>query len=216
MSLYIDFHTHLPPVNGIFNVVVGKTNAPSGQLFSIGIHPWYVRRDTMDDQLEALKKESIHPFCVAIGECGLDKRCQTPFEVQTEAFEHQIELAYQQKKPLIIHCVKAHNELMAIKKHYPFDLPWVLHGFNQSVDIARQLLDLGFYFSLGKALLHPTSNAHQLLALLPLDRLFLETDEGEIGIERIYQAASTTLHLAETDLVRNLQANFNRIITLPA
>ena len=54
--------------------------------------------------------------CLALGECGLDKKVQTPLDLQQEVFERQLTLAEKYKKPVIIHCVAAFQELIAIKK----------------------------------------------------------------------------------------------------
>ena len=206
---YINAHTHFSNTShAIFNVIVGKDHAPS-TFYSAGIHPWYIYET--DGQFQVLSELAKDPKCLAIGECGLDKLCSTPFEVQEEIFKSQIELAEKLQKPLIIHCVKAFDELLKIKKAFKTDIPWVIHGFNQKEEIARQLLAQGFYFSLGKALLNPSSNASEWLHQLPIERLLLETDDVEIRIEQIYKVAASTLNLPESELVSNLQLNYKRV-----
>lgn len=185
-------------------MIVGKDNTPS-TFYSAGIHPWYI--SALDVQFRVLSELATNPNCLAIGECGLDKLCSTPFELQVEVFKSQVYLAAKTQKPLIIHCVKAFDELIKIKKAFIIDIPWVIHGFNQKTEIARQLLAQGFYFSLGKALLNPESNASKWLQNLPIERLLLETDDAEIPIEQIYKVAASAINLSESELVSNLQLN---------
>lgn len=202
---YINTHTHVSNTShGIYNVIIGKDNIPSS-FYSAGIHPWYISEP--DIQFQILSELVKDQKCLAIGECGLDKLCSTPFALQVEVFKNQIELAEKLHKPLIIHCVKAFDELLKIKLAFKTDIPWLIHGFNQKTEIAKQLQTQGFYFSLGKALLNPESNASKWLKEIPIERLLLETDEAVISIEQIYQAAASTLNLAESELVSNLQLN---------
>ena len=144
---YFNAHTHLSnTTTSIYNLIVGKNNSTSG-FFSAGIHPWYINESkTQFEELLVLVKNQK---CLAIGECGLDKLCSSPFGQQMEVFKKQIELAEKLQKPLIIHCVKAFDELLKIKKSSKTGVPWVIHGFNQKNEMAKQLLAQGFYFSFG-------------------------------------------------------------------
>ena len=207
--MFLDAHTHSLEGNGIYNVIVGKDTSVPFRAFSTGIHPWYVSDATFDEQLSTLRKYSENALCVALGEAGLDKRCETPWELQVKVFEAQIELAEQQAKPLIIHCVKAHQELLKFKKQD--SIPWVLHGFNQKETVGRTLLEHDFYISFGKALLQEESNASAFIRQVPYDRIFLETDEAEFSIVEIYEAATKRLDLPLEKLESILQANFDRV-----
>jgi TatD DNase family protein len=75
---------------------------------------------------EKLKDEN----CFALGECGLDKITASDFELQKVVFKKQIQLSEKHQKPLIIHCVKAHQELIEIKKELKPKQVWIFHGFN--------------------------------------------------------------------------------------
>ena len=202
---YINTHTHSSNTpRDIYNVIVGKDVVPKA-FFSAGIHPWFITE--VEAQFQVLSELAKKPKCLAIGECGLDKLCVIPFELQMDVFKRQIELAEELQKPLIIHCVKAYNELLKIKKASKTAIPWIIHGFNQKEEIAEQLLAQGFYFSLGKALLNPASNASKWVQKVPIERLLLETDDAEIAIEQIYKVAASTINLSESELVSNLQLN---------
>ena len=188
---------------------MGKDELPEIGWFSAGIHPWYVEEPEF--QFEELNQIAQNPRCLAIGECGLDKLRGTLFSTQKQIFRKQIELGIKLKKPLIIHCVKAFDELFKIRQEYSAEIPWVVHGFNQKMEIGQQLLKQNFFFSLGKALDKPDSNASKLLSIMPLEKLFLETDEANVGIETIYHSATLHLGLSERELVAILQANFTRV-----
>ena len=114
---YIDFHTHniykRKNVFPIYNVEAGAVILPEGY-FSMGIHPWYINKATLNKQYEQIKQLNTQPGFVMIGECGLDKHCPTPYDLQKEVFEKQIGISEEIGKPLIIHCVKSYNEIIEI------------------------------------------------------------------------------------------------------
>lgn len=189
-----------------------KTMLPDTAYFSIGIHPWFLDPENADIALEKLKSYRHHPKLLAIGECGLDKTIATDMSVQTAVFRQQIELAEQWRKPLIIHCVRACNELIHIKKSLKTKLPWVVHGFNKNPELAKQLLKQGCYLSLGKDLLRERSNAAQIVQQMPLDRLLLETDDAcDLPISAIYAAAAKITGLATDTLRQQIFSNFKRV-----
>ncbi len=195
--MLVDFHTHHPSeASGVFsiqNYSVGKENTPQTFHFSAGIHPWYLQEDTLAHHFSELKSDALSVRCLAIGECGLDKLAKTPFDLQLDVFSQQIALAETLQKPLIIHCVKAFSELIALKKKLQPSVPMIVHGFNQRTTIFQDLLREGFYFSFGAALLHEDSNAAVALQNVPENRFFLETDDKNIPIQDLYQAATTLL-----------------------
>ena len=151
------------------------------------------------------------PKLLGIGECGLDKAIACDLAVQLEVFISQIGLAEKFRKPLIIHCVRAYNELLQCKKHSRSSVPWIIHGFTGKPELARQLIRQGFYLSFGPALLHDKSNLCKVLAEMPLDRLFLETDAAEVSISEIYAGAAKTLGLELETLQQQLLSNFHRV-----
>ncbi|MBC7389046.1 MAG: TatD family hydrolase [Opitutaceae bacterium] len=204
--MMLDFHTHDLKPNSVFNLIIGKDQVPESGYFTAGIHPWFF--ENIEQQFAELKQISQHKKCIAIGECGLDKLKGADIKIQIEVFKNHLQLAETMSKPLIIHCVKAHNDLLEIKKKSGSTMPWVVHGFNQNPTIALRLIDHGFYFSLGKSLLHTESNSCKVLNQIPPERLFLETDSADVTIEEVYKAASERLQLPLQQLVANLQDNF--------
>jgi TatD DNase family protein len=148
--------------------------------------------------------------CLAIGECGLDKRIEIPLSFQQIVFEKQLELAVQYQKPVIIHCVAAFNEVIAIKKKMNISVPMIIHGFSKNETIAQQLIDHGFYLSFGKYLIR-NPELESVFKSIPNNRLFLETDTIEEGIEEIYHLAAKYKQLSLNELQEIIESNFNTV-----
>lgn len=125
--------------------------------------------------------------------------------------EIQVGLAEELHKPLIIHCVKAYSELIAVRKRMKSSVPWVIHGYNNNRQILQQLLEHGFYISVGTALLNARSNIFQLLRTIPLDVLFLENDDKKVEIHVIYETASTILGIDVETLKEIIWRNYNGV-----
>lgn len=157
--------------------------------YSIGIHPWYISEDRMEADLRILEEKLQLKECLALGECGLDKRIEVPMPLQIEVFERQIALAELYRKPLVLHLVAAIDELIAIKKRLRISVPIIIHGFSRNEQLAQQLLANGFYLSFGKYLLR-NPELKEVFRSVPNDRFFLETDTIEENLEQVYALAS--------------------------
>lgn len=195
---YIDLHTHtLPPapnpeVAVLYNVILGRNPFPpqaSGTLVTCGIHPWYIRADALEEQYALFQQEASRKNVVMIGEAGLDKDVSIPLSLQSKVFEEQIGYSEKVGKPLLIHCVKAWDELVALRKKWKPSQPWILHGFRKKGEQAAQLRQLGFYFSFGKYFQETA-----VREAWP-DRLLVETDESECPIQEIYQRIASVLQI---------------------
>ena len=181
------------------------------QYFSIGIHPWFIEKETLKDDLMAIANFAKQKNCVAIGECGLDRLKGEPLDVQIKVFTQQIEIANFAEKPLIIHCVRAFSELIAIKNEYKKTKTWIVHGFNGSFEIAEQLIKHNIYISFG-ANLRSSQKLQQILTEIPANRFFIETDVGDTPIEDIYQFAANLKNISVNDLRKQLSLNAKSII----
>lgn len=157
--------------------------------YSIGIHPWYIDPDQWAKHLDFMETKMSDPACLAVGECGLDKRIDIPWELQVEVFEAQIRLAERYQKPLVIHCVGAFSELIALKKKHHIKVPVIIHGFSKNTQVAHELIREGCYLSFGKYLLR-NPELKEVFLSVPSDKLFLETDTIEEGIEEVYFKAA--------------------------
>ena len=165
-----DIHTHdKSRTDAIINIYPNE-EIIKGAYHSVGIHPWHTI-EVDSTTIEKLNILATHPQVIAIGEAGLDALKGAPIDKQIEIFRHHVTLSEKYKKPLIIHCVKAFNEIISLKKQLRPTMPWIIHGFRGKPQLAQQLLDNGFYISLGKHF-NPAS-----AAIIPPDRLFYESDE---------------------------------------
>ena len=162
----------------------------SAKQISIGIHPWYVTADDIEQQTEWIKYTAINDKrVIAIGECGTDKLCNTDMNIQNEAFCNCITLSEELKLPLIIHSVKTSNEIIRLRKDIKPKQPWIIHGFRGKPEQALQYTSNGFYLSFGK--LYNTES----IKIIPLDKLLFETDEYTGNITEIIRSAAETLDI---------------------
>lgn len=175
--------------------------------YSIGIHPWFIVEERIKADLAIIESKLQEANCLAVGECGLDKRIEVPMELQQMVFEKQLLLAQHYKKPLVIHCVAAFQELIAIKKKMNISVPILIHGFSKNIQVAKQLVDNGFYISFGKyLLLNPELEA--VFKSVPNNRFFLETDTVEEGIEAVYELAAKYKGVSVKEIKELVNSNF--------
>jgi TatD DNase family protein len=205
-----DIHTHHEgQLYSIFQA--GGAKIEAGIPISVGIHPWEVAPN-WEAAFEKIKLDAAQNPCVlAIGEAGFDRLKGPEIPLQKAAFYAQASLAAQLEIPLILHCVKAHDLLMEYLKSTKNSPAVLWHGWNQTPELARQLLSFPVFFSFGKQLLQPNSNAAHWLSACPADRVFFETDDSALEIAAIYQAASLILQLPEVVLAERVIANWNAI-----
>lgn len=170
---------------------------PEGVYATVGLHPVhtgksYHDKDEIGDNAaftdhgeefdyNFYKKIAVHPKVVALGECGLDYYRTQNSELRTkqfDAFEQQIALASEVKKPLMIHCRNAFTDLISLlrsKLQVLSSPPGVVHFFSGTKDDAGKLLDLGFSFSFGGVLTF-ARDYDEVVRHIPLERIVLETD----------------------------------------
>jgi TatD DNase family protein len=176
------------------------------RFYSAGILPCQVDQN-YQQHIEQLRSFAAFPWVVAIGEAGLDKRCSTNAELQRKAFIEMALLAEQIQKPLIIHCVKAWQEIIALHKSLLPSVPWMIHGFRGKPALAQSLLDQGFYLSHGDKF-NPDS-----VRVTPLNRLCIETDESTVSIETLYRQIAFQKHLLVHVLLENANGLFRYLDT---
>lgn len=185
--------------------------------YSIGIHPWYIKEERLEADLAIIEYNINNPNCLAIGECGLDKRIAIPMELQQKVFERQLLLAQKYSKPVVIHCVAAFQELIETTKKLNISVPVLIHGFSKNDQVAKQLLENGFYLSFGKYLLQSRSLGTSLEAVfqsIPDNRIFLETDSIEEGIETVYERAAESKGISITAMQQIVNKNFMEVFNL--
>ncbi len=208
--MYLDFHTHKIKKHAIYSVIVGEEMKSVPQTcFSAGIHPWYITNKLQ--QMEILELLLKQNKCLFVGECGLDKLKGEDLQIQQELFIRQIKLSEQYQKPMVLHCVKAYNEVIQLHKQIQPLQTWVIHGFNKGKELANQLVDRMIYLSFGMDLFNSGAR-RKALAEVPLNQLFLETDENETHtIQELYALASEILNISVQELKTQIESNLWRI-----
>jgi TatD DNase family protein len=206
---YINIHTHLKNRDeGICIYNQYPEDPIPGFPISIGIHPWNIKKYNIPETLDIIRKNAPLPNVMAIGECGLDKLTDVQLQEQEQIFIEQIRIAESVKKPLIIHCVKAFDDLIRIKKEIKPIVPFIVHGYNNNLQIMEQLVKHDLYFSFGKALLKEGSNAQKTLTAIPPSRFFLETDDADISINSIFEKAAVLKNMGVEALKEQITINF--------
>lgn len=212
---FFNFHTHKytgqPGLLELVNQYPQEFDAVI-PFYSIGIHPWYIVEERVEADLEIIESKLQEKNCLAIGECGLDKRHDShrekiSLDLQELVFEKQLLLAQKYNKPVVIHCVAAFQEVIAIKKRLNISVPMLIHGFSKSQQVAKQLLDSGFYISFGKYLLR-NPELEAVFKSVPNDRFFLETDTIEEGIAEVYTLAAKYKSVTVEELEKQINKNF--------
>ena len=178
--------------------------------YSIGIHPWHIDEDRIDEDLSIIESKLKDEKCLAIGECGLDKRIEFPMALQQMVFEKQLALAEKYRKPVVIHCVAAFQEVIAIKKKMAISVPMIIHGFSKNMETAEQLIANGFYISFGKYLLR-NPELELVFKSIPKENLFLETDTIEEGIAAVYELAAKFKNIEMREMKAIINANFDTV-----
>lgn len=197
----INTHSHFLSPDAIVSVSPGQILDKNFK-YSVGIHPWDLNKPYSIDLLD---KDAESPYVIAIGETGLDRLTDIPVELQERMFLHHIDLSERLKKPLIIHCVRAHGQLMKIKRELKPVQPWIFHGFRLKPTIADNLIDAGFYISLG-----PRFNPDSA-RIIPDDRLLIETDNSDIDISMVAATVADARHSSTDNIISIASSNLRNI-----
>lgn len=126
-------------------------------------------------------------------------------DLQLEVFEYQARLAEEVGKPLVIHLVRAADELLRLRRELRPAMPWVTHGFRGKAALAEEYLRHGFYLSFGE------KYQADALSATPGDRLFIETDESVVPIEELYLRAAAVRGIGSEELHRIVSANIGKV-----
>ena len=210
----INLHTHLadktenPQIVNVFAQEL--THNQPDFLFSAGLHPWHIGKVNAEECFEAIDRAAAQKNMLAVGECGLDRSIEIDFALQEWCFKRQILIADKNHKPLIIHCVRAYSDLMKYKKEDKSGLPWIIHGYRGNLVTTSGLNKHDFYFSVGEQLLKDESK-HDIFRSIPIERLFLETDDRKISIADTYLLATQILKIDENELAEIIVSNFKTI-----
>lgn len=205
---FFNIHTHASrhPETEIVSYDVGSLPKEQGEGYiSVGIHPWYLTETNADNRWNALKEAVQNFLTTAIGEGGIDKLKGPSTALQMEIFRKEAILAEEHSLPMVIHCVKAFNELIRLKQEIQPRQPWIIHGFRGKKALAMECIRHGFYLSFG------THFQEDVLPEVPLERLFIETDESEESIENIYRRIAQSKGIPVEELQENIKKNIRKV-----
>ena len=143
---------------------------------SVGSHPDSAD-EVNEEVIEAYRQMAQHPKVLSIGEIGVDYYYETiPREVQQKAFRMQMELAREIDMPVIVHERNAHDDGMRIVKEFK-GVTGVFHCYSGSAEMARQLVNMGWYIGFTGVLTFKNARkAVETAEQIPLERIVLETD----------------------------------------
>ena len=144
---------------------------------AVGWHPHEAKSFDAEGGEGFLSEAAGAAKVMAIGEIGLDFHYDhSPRDVQLEIFARQMDFARECGLPVVIHSREAHEETMKVVRRYP-DLRGVFHCYSGSAEAAREILDMGWYLSFnGVVTFKNARRALETIAIMPRDRLLLETD----------------------------------------
>ncbi len=210
----IDFHTHNPKAEkNVFHVTnfdyfkAPSLSKPKGS-YTIGLHPWWIEKAGSNWPEELIKIYSDF-YCVGIGEIGLDRKCMVDFEKQKKVFAIQLEIAKKLKSPfIVIHCVRAYNDIIEHLKESSFEGNIVFHDFAGNEEELKALMKFRCFFSLGWRL-YKSEKVQEMIKKIPVGKLFLETDDQlDYSIFEIYHRASELLNIEQEKLAKELVQNY--------
>lgn len=211
--MFINAHTHhcsnQADVLDLINYFPTDTIEPTAY-FSVGLHPWSIHTVTLQTDLERLENLLQHPSCLALGEIGLDKVSKIDFSLQKEVFIQQLHLNKKYNKPVIIHCVRAFQEILSIRKTEQITQPFLFHGYSKNHQLLKQIHDAGCYVSFGKNLCD-NQNLQAIFANLKNEVFFLENDNSTISIKDIYQCASQLQEIPLEELKQQITQSFTTV-----
>ena len=165
-----------------WDALAAWARATPGVHFGLGVHPQLLPElDPSGDgaRLETLEAALARGGAVAVGECGLDAPsvAGAPMERQLEVLRGHLRLARQLGLPVVLHCLRAHDPLLALLAEEPLPAGGVLHSFSGSAEQVREYLRFGLHFSFAGPVTYETARKPlAAVRAVPEDRLLLETD----------------------------------------
>lgn len=218
--MFYNIHTHSVNNNENIRAIVNIENTIdislyNNQLYSYGIHPWKVSEtdNLFDNKIKELNYLCSNNMLTAIGECGVDM-LYPDVEKQKQVFVSQIEISEYYKLPVIIHSVKANHIILELRKTTKSTQPWIIHGFNGSVQLAKQFADKNIYVSFGEAILKNPDKYKSIINAIDLNYMFLENDISKKSIIDIYNQAADLLGINIVDLQKKIQNNIDKITSI--
>ena len=198
--MFINIHSH--KLNSQSKAVIFM----DGREF-IGLHPWNIKLDSIEEDWSKVESEIRSKKSPMIGETGLDRHfVKLDISIQENLLIKHISLAAELNRPLVIHCVHAHSDLLKVVKQYKhLNLTWLIHDYSAGITELKQYLKHNIYFSFGKSLFNQNSKAFRSFMVAPKEKVFFETDDAEISVEEIYDEARKLRN--EIDWEKQIESN---------
>ena len=187
---YVDIHTHSP-----------RADVLSPRMS--GVHPWDAEKGCALPHFEE---------CDIVGETGLDYAREVNHEAQQRLFEAHLDAAERFGKPVVLHVVRSFEDVMLTLKRYRLQ-GVVFHGFTGSEQQAARCIERGYYLSFGHRSLR-SPKTRRVIALLPAERLFCETDDSsDPSIEQIYAEVAALRSTNIEELKAQIISNYEKLFT---
>lgn len=211
--LVFDVHSHSVKKNALYNPFSLTEIEANFNYISLGIHPWKIKDIDIEESFVLLNQliSKYQSKLLAIGECGLDKNIDTPLNIQLDIFKRHIALSEQLNIPLIIHCVKAFNEIIELKKEINPTQKWIIHDFRKNENIAHQLTQHGIYLSLSPSIFKVKK---ETLNQYPLQYLLFETDDTSFDVNEVFSYFASVKNISDNDLEEVINRNIKQVIKL--
>jgi TatD DNase family protein len=213
---FIDFHTYSTESEDDVLKIVNynfKSAGTNEGYYSAGVHPKYIDQTEFNVQFKEVQDLISSENCKVVGECGLDLFSEASLQIQKLVFESHIKLGIELKKPLLVHCVRRFPELIQSFKKLRPGMPVIIHGFNNSSRIYRQYLEKDFYISFGPSILRSDYPATDLLKIIELGKVFLETDEEAVSVKDIYRKFAEIRGVSLELLKKQIEMNFENVMS---
>lgn len=209
--MIIDVHTHrdAPQPEAVVSYTPRQEIA-AGQTRSVGFHPWEAPPSEAEwRRLEELARE---PETLFIGEAGVDRlRGAASVEAQAALLRRHAELAEGLRKPLMVHCVRAADVLLRLRREVRPSQVWILHGFRGGEAQARQLLEAGLHLSFGERF---NADALRMALREAPERCHAETDESPLSITEIIRLHAAAAGVDCAALSRGYAASVKKLTFL--
>ena len=144
---------------------------------AVGVHPHEAERyrGSLERTLKELEELARAERVVALGEIGLDYyRNLSPREAQVEVFRAQLRLAERLDLPVVVHDREADEDILAILREA--DVPGVVHSFSSTLEVAEELIELGFYLGFSGPVTFPRAPQREVVTQVQMERILVETD----------------------------------------
>lgn len=171
---------------------------------SVGVHPWHAAQFS-EAVWQRLRECTNLPQVLAIGETGIDRRKGPALEIQMLSWEAHFRLAQETGLPLVLHCVRAWQDVLPLVSRS--QVPVLLHDFRGNEEVLKSFLRFPkVFFSFGKSLML-SSEAQQILKLVPEDRLLPETDNSSYKIQEVYLKAAGIIGKSPEEIGAQMKKN---------